>query len=830
MSILKKRIAIVLCAVMLAVAMFPMFLVNAASETREVVVSYGGKELAHRGTVTAEANGVITLDARSADDATFESVYYIWDGGSTVGTWRKVQSKYFSIAIPTEFKAGESHFLYTKVRYTDGTFCTSTDIKFIIEESESQVTMSVKLDGTTMNQGKEYEVNGGEKIVVTAESTQADIAFIGYYYDSEEITDVNGDTLTITVPTGTPGTKKTLYIEAVASNDDGTPNVITKTGWIEYYLVYPVEEEEDRVINVKYDGEILEEGSRTEANLSDPLTIVAAPEDMVEVIYFKWDNDSWQKATGVSTYSTRIPTDFEPGTTHKLYVKAEYEDGTESDQKVYIFEIPETAAEITVNVKINSKTAVAGRTYEVEGGEEVVVRATATGVGVDYIKYKFGSDDYEQEYDDSVSFDVPEKREGSTLKLYVEAVAKDGTTTGTKVYNLEFTGEESTGELDIEPWMEENDELDELAINLRNDSLEDEKANKNIYALDETITYYIDYKNGTGKDIDSEVSIELELPLDFEIVDDDNGEVDEDDRILRWIFAEGLQEDEAGTLVVKVKYTDFSKSKYDSERVYPSAAIYRGSKERDRSTVINFIIEEYDMEIDELHEPYMYGDANGDTFRPDDTITRAEGALVLARIYGLNYENTRITDVFSDLDETYPEAQRAIIAATKAGLIGGYTDGTYRPNNVMTKAEFMKILACMVEEDAEAEDIVGLEIKPIENNIKAYADSTRYYIVDGERVYTHWAIEEVTLLARLNMTPLSEDEEEIDLDEEITRAEVAQLVNFYLLRAPADVTSKTKSGFDDVSYRHDLFADIIEATREAHTFSMNEEDGTEVEE
>ena len=92
MSILKKRIAIVLCAVMLAAAMFPMFLVNAASETREVVVSYGGKELAHRGTVTAEANGVITLDARSADDATFESVYYIWDGGSTVGTWRKVQS------------------------------------------------------------------------------------------------------------------------------------------------------------------------------------------------------------------------------------------------------------------------------------------------------------------------------------------------------------------------------------------------------------------------------------------------------------------------------------------------------------------------------------------------------------------------------------------------------------------------------------------------------------------------------------------------------------------------------------------------------------------
>ena len=78
------------------------------------------------------------------------------------------------------------------------------------------------------------------------------------------------------------------------------------------------------------------------------------------------------------------------------------------------------------------------------------------------------------------------------------------------------------------------------------------------------------------------------------------------------------------------------------------------------------------------------------------------------------------------------------------------------------------------------------------------------------------------------MTPLSDDEDEIELDEEITRAEVAQLVNFYLLRAPASVTSKTKSGFSDVSKKHDLFADIIEATREEHTYSIDESDGTEV--
>ena len=77
------------------------------------------------------------------------------------------------------------------------------------------------------------------------------------------------------------------------------------------------------------------------------------------------------------------------------------------------------------------------------------------------------------------------------------------------------------------------------------------------------------------------------------------------------------------------------------------------------------------------------------------------------------------------------------------------------------------------------------------------------------------------------MLPVTADEPEIELDEEISRAEVAQLVNFYLLRAPASFNSKTKSGFDDVTKKHDLFADIIEATRDDHTFSMNEDDGTE---
>ena len=98
---------------------------------------------------------------------------------------------------------------------------------------------------------------------------------------------------------------------------------------------------------------------------------------------------------------------------------------------------------------------------------------------------------------------------------------------------------------------------------------------------------------------------------------------------------------------------------------------------------------------------------------------------------------------------------------------------------------------------------------------------------NGSSVSEHWASPYVTLLSRLNMSGVTEKNKDLRLDVEITRAEVAQLVNFYLFRAPAEVTSKTKSGFSDVKKNHKLFADIIEATRDAHTYTLTL-NGTEV--
>ncbi len=385
--------------------------------------------------------------------------------------------------------------------------------------------------------------------------------------------------------------------------------------------------------------------------------------------------------------------------------------------------------------------------------------------------------------------------------------------------------EDIDDELVIEPWMKESKELEELSVSLRNDSEENDKSNKNIYALGEEVVYYVDYKNGDSK-IKKSVKLVLELPLDVTVVDAFGGVVD--GKTITWTFPDGLEEDECGTKVVVVKYNSLGKAREKSKIVYPVADIYSNSKLIDSSSVINLIFKDEDTEItNDEHYPYMFGDEDSTTFRPNDGITRAEAALVLTRIFGMNTSGVVVRNVYSDLGETYVEAQKAIIAATDAGLVNGYSDKTYRPNENMTRAEFMKIIAANIELVAEDDDIRGLNVKESSEEIKIYKNPVKSYVANGQVVTEHWASPYVTMLARLNMTDLTSKNKDLRLDEEITRAEVAQLVNFYLFRAPAEVSSKTKSGFSDVTKSHKLFADIIEATRDAHTYTLTVE-GKEV--
>ncbi|WP_083207854.1 S-layer homology domain-containing protein [Fictibacillus arsenicus] len=76
------------------------------------------------------------------------------------------------------------------------------------------------------------------------------------------------------------------------------------------------------------------------------------------------------------------------------------------------------------------------------------------------------------------------------------------------------------------------------------------------------------------------------------------------------------------------------------------------------------------------------------TFRPDATLSRGEMASIIERAYDLEGTTTKS---FSDVKPGY-WAYNSIQTILANGITGGYTDGTFRPNSPITRAEFSSML------------------------------------------------------------------------------------------------------------------------------------------
>jgi hypothetical protein len=80
------------------------------------------------------------------------------------------------------------------------------------------------------------------------------------------------------------------------------------------------------------------------------------------------------------------------------------------------------------------------------------------------------------------------------------------------------------------------------------------------------------------------------------------------------------------------------------------------------------------------------------TFRPDRALTRAELATLLVRAKQLPLPMDRAAaKVFTDVDPDH-WAAKYLEVAKRAGLVKGYPDGTFRPNNKINKAEGITVL------------------------------------------------------------------------------------------------------------------------------------------
>lgn len=123
---------------------------------------------------------------------------------------------------------------------------------------------------------------------------------------------------------------------------------------------------------------------------------------------------------------------------------------------------------------------------------------------------------------------------------------------------------------------------------------------------------------------------------------------------------------------------------------------------------------------------YVSGDKNG-TFRPDDFITRQEAAVIINKLL----DNTEITENkpnFKDAYDIDEWAKNSVDIVYEYGILSGFPNGTYRPKKYMTRAEAVSALKRLTETKG-TEDIGKNEYILREEQMKDK-------IIDGDLIIT----------------------------------------------------------------------------------------------
>ena len=184
------------------------------------------------------------------------------------------------------------------------------------------------------------------------------------------------------------------------------------------------------------------------------------------------------------------------------------------------------------------------------------------------------------------------------------------------------------------------------------------------------------------------------------------------------------------------------------------------------------------------HTAYLKGYNDG-TFRPDNRITRAEAAAIAARLSAYYDSTASYTCRF---DDTNPAAwyASAVGFAAEKGIVMGYGDGTFHPDDYVTRAEFSAMMA------------------------KA-TDMGMYGGGNFSDVGNHWAKGYINALISAGAINGYGDGT-FRPDQAVTRAEAAKIANGAAGRVPNQgVLSNMHCPFYDVSVGFWGYYDIMEA-------------------
>ncbi len=119
------------------------------------------------------------------------------------------------------------------------------------------------------------------------------------------------------------------------------------------------------------------------------------------------------------------------------------------------------------------------------------------------------------------------------------------------------------------------------------------------------------------------------------------------------------------------------------------------------------------------HFAYIEG-VGGNKFNPEGNMSRAEAATMLARLHK-DFADKAADNKFSDI-AAGSWYYNYVTFAAENGIVTGYVDGTFGPNKTITRAEFAAMLARFIELDA-ADGETAFSDVPSDNWAAGYIDA-----------------------------------------------------------------------------------------------------------
>jgi len=182
-------------------------------------------------------------------------------------------------------------------------------------------------------------------------------------------------------------------------------------------------------------------------------------------------------------------------------------------------------------------------------------------------------------------------------------------------------------------------------------------------------------------------------------------------------------------------------------------------------------------------QAYILGYEDG-TFRPEQAVTRGQLAAMLSRLYGGATADMSQAPAYADQINFPTWAKAAISQVTALGLMEGYEDGTFQPDRTVTRAEIAVIAARAAK-------------------LKAAAQAAGFSDTAG-----HWAAEQIDAAAAAGLVDGYSDGR-FEPDRTLNRAEAVTLLNRLTGRA---ALNDQAPHWSDVPATHWAFGDIQAAS------------------